>query len=431
VHASDWHRLATEHREWYRGTAHPKASQLRVAANGIATYVLKDDDNNIAWKYAQLPKLASIAEQAGVRHIVVDGWREREGPSNPAPFGERTDDRLGGSAALRGAIEELHGRGTELLFTFHPTLINVTGGKIPPEIGLWGVKTRRGGNQLPVDFIYHTFDYPESIDAAMYRVEIDPASEGTPMLLKEAQRLKKDYGFRNLLLKGLGQQAFLSYNGQHGVEPQKVYALGFGRLLEGLRSDYGDGLLIAEGANDLVSPLTDGAYTWDQTRDGEILAYSLPWQAFTQDVEALDYASANTAFALGMLPNLIVDGGSSTIESYPEFAEHLRKLSELRTAAAPYYRDAEFRDHDGLSEVKSDEGIVVASYLNPGSSQRGIVIANPTDKKGNARFRIDGLERARNVRILPEGTQQLKTEASTVLTLEPHEVILIALDASN
>jgi hypothetical protein len=281
-----------------------------------------------------------------------------------------------------------------------------------------------------VDFIYHTFDYPESIDAALYRVEIDPASQGTPMLLAEARRLRNDYGFRNLLLKGLGQQAFLSYNGQHGVEPQKVYPTGFARLLNGLRSTYGDGLLIAEGANDLVSPLTDGAYTWDQTRDGAVLAFTLPWQAFTQDVEALDYAAANTAFVLGMLPNLIVDGGSSSVENYPEFAEHLRRLGALRSAAAPYYRDAEFRDHDGLSDVKSDAGIVVASYLNPGSKQRGIVIANLTDKKGSAQLRIDELDRARNVRILPEGANQRTVAASTALSLEPYEVLLIALDVA-
>jgi hypothetical protein len=430
VHATDWHGIATEHREWYRETAHPKASRLRLEANGIATYQLKDDDNNIAWKYTQLSKLAADAQKAGMRHIVVDGWREREGPSNPAPFGERADDRMGGTAALRGAIDELHRRDIELLFTFHPTLINVTQGKIPPEIGLWGVKTRRGGNQLPVDFLYHTFDYPEALDAAMYRVEIDPASQATPMLLGEAQRIKKEYGFRNLLLKGLGQQAFLSYNGQHGVEPQKVYERGVVRLLDGLRSTFGDGLLIAEGANDLVSPLTDGAYTWDQMRDGEVLAYSLPWLAFTQDVEALDYASANGAFVLGMLPNLIVDGGSSSVGNYPEFAAHLRRLGELRSAAAPYYRDAEFRDHEGLSDVKNDEGVVVASYLNAGSNQRGIVIANLTDRKGDARFRIDGLSRARNARILPAGPKQVTVEASTALPLEPHEVLLIALDAA-
>jgi hypothetical protein len=51
----------------------------------------------------------------------------------------------------------------------------------------------------------------------------------------------------------------------------------------------------------------------------------------SNDVEALDYAAANTNFTHKLLTNLIVDGGRGTVGDYPEFAAH--QLSKLHFGA--------------------------------------------------------------------------------------------------
>ena len=430
VHAADWHTIAAEHREWYRAAAQPRPAQARRGGLGFATYLLKQDDNTIRWTYADLPSLASAAASAGIDRIVVDGWRRQEGPSNPAPFGEIVDDRLGGAAKLRATIDALRRDGTELLFTFHPTLLNVTQGRIPPEVEFWGVKTRRQGNQLPVDFLFHTLDYPDALDYASYRVEIDPASAATGELVRTAQRLQTDYGFRNLLLKGVGQQAFLSYNRSHGVAPQDVYATGVTRLLGELRRTYADGLLLTEGFNDLVNPLADGGYTWDQSRDAPVLAYSLPWGVFSNDVEALDYAAANLAFAYGMAINLVVDGGHGTVTDYPRFAQHLRSLAALKSAAASYYAEAEFRDHDGLRDVRSDDGVVTAVYANVAGAKSALVLANLNDRTAVARCTLVPPLRAVSARVIARNEATVDLTRPIELSLAPHEVIVIGIDSA-
>jgi hypothetical protein len=330
---------------------------------------------------------------------------------------------------LPRVIDELKSDGADLLFTFHPTLINVTQGRLPPEIGLWGVKTRRQGNQLPVDFLFHTFDYPEALDTASYRVEIDPASAATDSLLRAARQLRTTYGFRNLLLKRVGQQAFLSYNRHHGVPPQRVYEVGFGRLLRELRAIYGDGLLVTEGYNDLVSPLADGAYTWDQSRHPEVLAYSLPWARFSNDVEALDYAAANSAFAYGQALNLVVDGGLGSVADYPELARHLRSLGALRTAAASYYVDAEFRDRDGLRTIRVDPDVVVTVHANASLAKTAVVVANRGERRSQATFRLDPVLAAATGRILP-ANRPLDLKEPVAIDLAPYEVVLVAIDGA-
>jgi hypothetical protein len=164
---------------------------------------------------------------------------------------------------------------------------------------------------------------------------------------------------------GVGQRAFLSYNRHTGATPQSAYVTGYAKLLGGLREIYGDGLLLNEGINDLVDRYGDGAYTWNQSQDPAVLAYSVPWTAFSNDVEALDYAAVNTAFVHKMLANLVVDGGAGTVDEYPEFAAHLQALQALEAATREYYGEAEFRDHDGLKSIASDTGIVTAVFVHP------------------------------------------------------------------
>jgi hypothetical protein len=429
VHDSDWHEMAAEHREWFRASGPLPPANAWTHALGFASYRLKRDDNTVDWTYHDLPSLAAAAEQAGLRRLVIEGWRKQEGPGNPAPFGELADPRLGGAPALKRVIGELQRKGTELLFAFHPALLNVSQDRYPHEFSFWTVKTRRQANQLPVDFLYHTVDYPDVLAGPRYSIEIDPASAASDFLIREAQRLRQEYGFNGLLLKGIGQRAFLSYNRHSDVAAQSAYAIGYARLLGELRRIYADGLLLNEGVNDLVNPFGDGAYTWNQSADSAVLAYSLPWSNYSNDVEAMDYAAANTAFAHKVLLNLIVDGGQGSIADYPAFARHLRSLQELKSATAPYYAEAEFRHHDGLKNVTEDAGIVVAVFANLGTPKTGIVLANLSEQTGKARFELPAAAALVKPRVFPDGAAALDGSVSRSVTLAPHQVIILAIDA--
>jgi hypothetical protein len=436
LHGGDWHTLSAEHREWYRARLDQSADRSGGdrwrESPGFATYRLKRDDNTVDWTYADLDRLAESAADAGIDRLVIEGWRAIEGAGNPAPRGEIADPRLGGAAGLKAANERLAPRGVELLFAFHPALMNVRADEYPSADALWAVRTSRQADQIPVSFLAHTFDWPAAIDTGHLLLEIDPTSGASGFLLGEATRLQAEYGMRNLFLKGVGQRAFLSYGRNRGTVPQDTYRIGYEKLLGGLRRIYPEGLIVNEGFNDLVNPHADAAYTWDQGHDAAILPYSVPWHYLSNDVEALDYAAANASFAHKALINLVIDGGRGHVARYPEFASHLRALRDLKRSSATCYADAEFRDREGLRKVEAPDHVVVSTYRHLESGALGIVMANLGGEAAPVSFELETAEPGGTSKLFRQradaGEQQKFGGALLGAELQPFEVALYCLE---
>ncbi len=430
VHVSDWHSIASEHREWYRQRFSPPYSHAFEHAIGFATYRLKRGDNTVNWTYDEIPRLAREARAAGIHDLVIDGWREREGPGNPAPFGEFADPRLGGGSRLEAQIEKLHEQGTELLLAVRPTLVNTAAEQYKMAVLRWTVKSRRQGNQLSPAYTYISADYPYEDYAAHYLAQIDPATAATDYLLQEARRWKEDYGFRNLFLRGVGLQSLLSYNHDDPVPPQKAYEAGYARYLGGLKELYPQGMLMMEGLNDLVNPYSSAGYTWSQMEGAEILALSIPWVPFSNDVEALDYDQANASFARKILINLIVDGGDGSVGRYVEFARHLKALQALKEATVPYYASAEFRDHEHLKSLQAPSNVVVAVFENRTSKQLGLTLSNLSDQERNVSLELDlpNLPAKGHLFRLAGQREEIGLSPRVSVALGPREVAILGID---
>jgi hypothetical protein len=431
VHDSDWHTLAGEHREWYRQNFAPPQRTAFDEAIGFATFRLKREDNTIHWRYDEIPQLAETAAAAGIRHLVLLGWREREGPGNPTPFGETADPRLGGAERLRAVIEQLEAEGVSLVFAFHPAVLSTASEPYQAVAQQWTVKTRRQANQMHAAYTFFSVDYPYEDYGNHYWALVDPASPASGYLLQQANRLREEYGFRHLFLRGVGLHSFLSYNRRHAVPPQQVFQTGYERFLGGLRELFPGGLLLTEGFSDLVNRYGSAGYTWGQAQHAEVLAYSLPWTPFSHDVEALDYAGANAAFARKILINAIVDGGDGTLARYPEFTRHLRALQRLKQATASYYSAAEFRDRGGLRQVQADPDVVVSVFQNPSNGRIGIVFANLSREKRDVSATVDlpGFPvRARFFRLNGDQEDVRLARGELSVSLAPREVLLVGID---
>jgi hypothetical protein len=128
--------------------------------------------------------------------------------------------------------------------------------------------------------------------------------------------------------------------------------------------------------------------------------------------------------------NVVVEGGLGTIADYPRFAQHLRSLDELRTATAPYYVDAEFRDREGLRDAGDDADVVVAVHVNPRQAKTAIVVANLAERRSQARLRLELILASAPRRVFP-ANRALDLDGDLVsLDLVPHEVVVIAVDGS-
>jgi len=431
VHGTDWHAIAAEHREWYRGQRKPQRGTAFDQAAGFATYRLKKDDNTVNWTYNDLPKLAAISVKAGMQNLVIDGWRKREGPGNESPLAEIADPHLGGESRLKAVIEKLLADRVNLVFAFHPAYVNTAADHYQSLSIRWTVKSRRNVNQMQPAFTFYTVDYPYQDRIMHYWAVVDPSTRATAQLLHDAKRLKEEYGFRNLLLRGVGLQSYLSYNKEDVVPPQKVFEVGYEHFLNGLRTLFPDGLLLMEGFNDLVNPYGNGGYTWVQNTDAAVLAYSIPWAPFSNDVDALDYDQANESFARKILINLIVDGGDGTVEPYPEFADHLKALQSLKQATAPYYAQAEFRDHQGLKKIDADGQVVVSVFDNAADKKRGIVLSNLSEQPKKVAVEVELGPQSTEVlgHLFRLGGQRAEIELPRFsVDLAPYEVVVVGID---
>jgi hypothetical protein len=249
-------RDGSEHRS---GFAHRPASvdERLTRALGFASYRLKRDDNTVDWTYGDLPALAAAAEQAGMRHLVIEGWRKQEGPGNPAPFCELADPRLGGAPALKQIIGVLQRKGTELLFAFHPALLNAPRERYPSEFASWTVKTRLATSRR--------LALPQRRLSGRLQVRASPSKSigirCQRLPHRDAQRL------RRIWLAICCSRA--SANGRSLVHRRGSIASE--RLRDRLRTCWescGTSTPTAcnnEGVNDLVNPFGDGAYTEPST----------------------------------------------------------------------------------------------------------------------------------------------------------------------
>jgi Glycosyl hydrolases family 38 C-terminal domain len=430
VHDADWHTIAGEHRDWYRKTYSPTESAAFNGEIGFATYRLKKNDGTVNWTYDEIPKLAQQAELAGIKDVVIEGWRDHEGTGNHVPFEELADPRMGGGAKLKSLVESLHEKGIELIFAFHPAKMDTVSKQYQEGASRWTVKTRRQANQLPPAYTFYTYDYPYYPSTYHYWAVVDPSSPATDYLLDQARRLRDEDGFRNLFLRGVGLESFLSYNHWDPVPPQEVYENGYSKFLGGIKELYPNGILMMEGFNDLVNKYSSVGYTWDQSENPEILAYSLPWIPFSNDIEALDYGKANGSFAHKVLINLLVDGGDGTVGRYPDFAKHLAALEKLKEATAPYYADAECYDHDGLKAADETSGVVISTFKNRASGQMGIVVANMTKDAKTASFELakSSADLKGKLFRLSGGAEKISLSSKVSVSLGPYEVAIVGID---
>jgi hypothetical protein len=154
----------------------------------------------------------------------------------------------------------------------------------------------------------------------------------------------------------------------------------------------------------------------------------MPWIPFSNDVEALDYEKANSSFARKILINLIVDGGDGTVERYAEFAQHLRELQRLKEATAPYYANAEFRDHDGLKKISANSQVIASMFENRSSKQRGVVVANLSRQRQRVSLEVESREAKGRLFRLSGQRKEVELAPEFSIELEPREVVILALD---
>ncbi len=110
----DWHQGAKRYRAWY-----DTVREVRTAApawtqdvTGWVLVIMRQQNEEVFWKYTDIPKLCDVAERNGLNCIGLFGWT-KGGHDHLYPDYDPSDE-MGGVAGLKAGIAEAHRRGIKV-----------------------------------------------------------------------------------------------------------------------------------------------------------------------------------------------------------------------------------------------------------------------------------------------------------------------------
>jgi len=394
VHDGDWHRTADRYREWMNTWFTPAVSSRGFRESIGAQHVFFTYFDGTPFRsYDTLPEVAAVGRKYGVRELCVwdrlslGTYGSANSPSEDL-LQYSSEDRKILSGAVRKAVKE----GTDVSALVNFRLVN-------PSLEVFKNENLISEVQTALDGTTRVFFASGALIPGLSTVpHLGPYDNVlSPFSEKYRQRVLRqiqdylDLGYTSLFY----DQPFEFYpdysRKDNGGSPEMTYAKTLELIREvrdKLRENNPDAVILGEQCDVFGSEVIDQWMSWVwSARDIESavrLHYSLP-QTVINCVVDREPGLASHAFAAGFHLFIMIKGGTGTLSDAPEFAEHVKKLADLRKHCAARTVHARFNDVFGFT-LESGDGIVAYSYDSP--SGPAVIVAAP-EKAGTARVTLD------------------------------------------
>ncbi|MBX7259595.1 MAG: hypothetical protein K1Y02_24765 [Candidatus Hydrogenedentes bacterium] len=436
LHEGDWHTVADEHREWAE-TWLPRRVPTRTFADSVGWhyFFLKHQDGSHRFTYADIPRMAKAALDAGCPYLLLFGWHA-PGHDNHYCYRYVPSDAWGGIEALRAGIEQARAMGARVIPFFNGTLANVNAPEHRAFGHRWEARTREDAPYHAGDWAGFTVDVPTTSRGRMHH-ELCPTPEHQQFFLETLRRIVADYAFGNIQLDQIAIKMMPCYNVDHRHDqPARAFTDGIASILRETRAfldaAYPDGMILSECTNEFTGQWCDGAWTWEFVEDTEPILYACPWLLTSTCVDAMEFAETNRAFVHKIMLDMRIGGGDELIAEYPAYSEHVRKLSALKRRTRKYYADACFRDLEGLADLNAQgEGRTVAKvFSNRIEKTSGIAVAETAGSpvQVDLRWNLSGVEGAKLESSTGISKNLEISDGRVTLHLDAYEVALLCID---
>ena len=437
LHTGDWHVPAKRHRQWLKAQVKSAEIPARFQESlGWHFYFMKQQDGTVYHDYNDLPRMAEAALNAGVNQIMVFGWYPA-GHDNDYPYGYFANPEWGGEALLREKIAECSAMGCAVIPFFNGTLLDIATPEYAEYGYRWPVLGRTGEPYCGAEFSRANNDLAfrnaslETSTRNMTLLDICiTAKEVQEWWQKTVARIVRECGFGNLQLDQIAHKSYVCYHPAHGHErPEYAYTKELQELLTKVRKIVreanSEGVMIGEGMSDLTAQYCDGFWNWHQTGNKpEIMRYSIPWMNYSSEVDANEYDAANICFAEKILMDLKIEGGDGILSDFPQFSEHLKKLSILKKKLPDSYQSGEYDHLEGI-EIQVSEGILVRIYRNHETKRFAVVAANLKRGENTACFALSQSLCPDRMLYLSGNESKLSGELEYSIPLEAYQVAVI------
>ena len=151
-----WHAAAKRYRAWYDGARPVVRSAVPGWTRDLTGWLLvimKQQNEELMWPYADIPKLCDVAERNGLNCIGLFGWTVG-GHDHLYPDYD-ADPKMGGAEALKAGIAEAHRRGIRVCIYANGQLQQIGATKFWGEHGEGLAVRKRDGT--PYIQTYHKY----------------------------------------------------------------------------------------------------------------------------------------------------------------------------------------------------------------------------------------------------------------------------------
>jgi hypothetical protein len=387
VHDGDWHATADRYSmwvdSWFRPPPTPEWARRSI---GFQNVLFRGFDGTPIRPLASIPEVAAAGVDAGVAHLSVWDYvlLGEYGKLDDVPdHGFAAGDR----ATLQSGLARARKLGARLSSLQNYRLVNPETRRFH-EDGYAELCRRFNGSPFVEEYsgsLAHAMVITNHVGPMVHPLDARVASVRARVLRLITQTL--DLGFDSHFY----DQPFENWPSYHpgrgddqpdGAHAATVSLLGEVRALLAKASP--DGIVIGEYCDVFASEAIDLWMSWYTDFDDlRRSIYSIP-QTMQSWVVDSDLAAATRAFAAGAQLCLTTRGGEGHLGEVPAFAEHVRRLANLR-ARAPRLWAGRYRDAVGFA-LEPDGPAIASAFTSP--SGPALVVASPGGP-GRVTLRLD------------------------------------------
>jgi hypothetical protein len=401
VHSGDWHTTADRYREfmdtWWTGS---QASARVRESIGFQVLMARSFDGLSIAPFSDLPRIAESGKKYGVEDLCVwDSTAALYLRPDDGTFWEQYDPEQT-LDDLREGITAAGQTGVNVSTLVNYRLIRENS-SIYREIGDAMVQMGIHGSPINEDW--------SNISSSHASFRTDYLTRQGRVLCQKSEQFREmarsitdqtmQLGFTSLFIDQTFDlnPCFADNHGHMSPNdtPQAVIDW-VSEVTERVRQVSPETYLIGENVDVFCLQYIDVNWVWNwESIAPEVMRYTIPESVICWVVDRQPRV-LNRAFALGSFMALTTAELTGTLDEYPEYAEHVKSLAELRHKTADFIAHGRFRDTIGL------ESDGATTYIYKSDAGLAVVIANTEDRKVDTHIAVDAS--ALGSSVGPEGT---------------------------
>ena len=352
-----WQQAAEEYRRWADNWCHPiPVRGWMHTMTGFCLVINRQQYGDTVWSYRDIPKLYDIAQEHGCDTLGLFGWFET-GHDNFYPD-LTVSESMGGEAALREGIRQVHEKGGRVVLYYQGHLIDVNTPYFQSGKGLYAA----GKNHVGHPYYEHYCKFSQSEFNRYYGgrtfATACPACREWQDLMAEKAEWIYGLGADGVLFDQVGGMSpNPCFDENHGhTKPSLSFGLGRVALLRRIREvidRHDDYCVMVEGLSDPVSQFVDCAHGGINSARADRLTASRSTVPFSYPMPELfrhtfpesktthriakpymDFRYINTALCYGAVYELeiryLTDRQYVEEDHHPEWKEYAAAVTKMR-----------------------------------------------------------------------------------------------------